>query len=100
MLFRSEEGGKVFATKCAPCHGPQLQGSIGPNLTDDFWIHGKGTAAEIAQIVRQGVPDKGMPAWEALLKPEEIQQVAVYVAAAKGSNPPNPKPPQGNKVGN
>lgn len=95
-----EEGSKVYATKCAPCHGPQLQGSIGPNLTDEFWIHGKGTAAEIADLVRKGVTDKGMPAWEALLKPEEVQQVAVYVASMKGSNPPNPKAPQGNKVGN
>lgn len=93
-------GKTVFGEKCAACHGAELQGVIGPNLTDEFWIHGKGTLSDIAGVVRQGVLDKGMPAWEGLLKPDELKAVVVFIASKKGSNPANPKGPQGDKVGN
>lgn len=96
-----EEGRAIFGAKCAACHGPQLQGLIGPNLVDDFWIHGKGKLADIVSVIRKGVLDKGMPSWEGQLKDNEIKAVTVFVASQKGSNPPNPKAPQGEKgVGN
>lgn len=94
------KGKEVFDAKCAVCHGMKLEGTIGPNLTDEYWIHGQGSLADIAKVVRVGVLDKGMPAWDTQLKPDEIQAVTVYVANAKGANPPNAKAPQGNKVGN
>ncbi|HEX7927146.1 MAG TPA: cbb3-type cytochrome c oxidase N-terminal domain-containing protein [bacterium] len=87
-------GKEVFTANCAPCHGPQGQGIIGPNLTDNFWIHGN-TYDAIVSTITNGVPDKGMIAWKAALNPEKIGQVAAYVISIKGSNPPNPKPPQG-----
>ena len=93
-----KEGRVVYAQKCGPCHGDQGQGVIGPNLTDNFWINGKGTEAEIRKVVAKGVGDKGMPAWEALLSREELQDVVLYVVSLKGSNPPNPKAPQGTEV--
>lgn len=89
-----EKGKAVYTGKCASCHGPQGQGSIGPNLTDDHWIHG-GSLADIAKSVSQGVPDKGMPPWKAMLSPEELDSVVVYVKSIKGTQPPNPKAPQG-----
>lgn len=93
------EGGKaVYAAKCAVCHANELQGSIGPNLTDDYWLHGKGTPQEIAGLIRLGVLDKGMPAWEGQLKDAEIRKVAVYIFKQYGTNPPNPKAPQGDKI--
>lgn len=93
-----EEGRAVFAGKCSSCHGPELQGLIGPNLTDEFWIHGKGKLSDISSVIRKGVLDKGMPPWEGMLKDAEIKAVAVFVASRAGSNPPNPKPPQGEKI--
>ena len=93
-----ESGGAVFAGKCAACHGNELQGLIGPNLTDEFWIHGKGTPKDIAAVVRKGVLDKGMPPWEGQLKDDEIRAVTVFIASRAGTKPPNPKPPQGEKV--
>jgi cytochrome c oxidase cbb3-type subunit 3 len=92
------QGKEIFAAKCQACHGPELQGLIGPNLVDDYWIHGKGTLPDIASIIRTGVPDKGMPTWESQLKDDEIRAVAVYVAAQRGTTPPNPKTPQGEKI--
>lgn len=91
-------GATVFNEKCAACHGQELQGIVGPNLTDKYWIHGKGTRVDIVNIIKVGVPDKGMLAWESLLKNEEIIAVAAYVYSKKGSNPPNPKEPQGTPI--
>lgn len=94
------EGQAVFAAKCAVCHGPELQGLIGPNLTDDYWIHGKGKMVDIAKVVRTGVADKGMPGWEGQLPPEEVLDVIAFVKSKHGSNPKNPKAPQGDKIEN
>lgn len=93
-------GKVVFAEKCASCHGPQGQGLIGPNLTDNFWIHGTGTRQDIMKVVTTGVLDKGMPAWGTMMKPEEVLAASAFVYTLRGTNPPNPKPPQGNEVKN
>lgn len=95
------ENGKItFTGKCASCHGDHLQGLIGPNLVDEYWIHGKGKLADIQTVVSQGVPEKGMPSWAAMMKNDEIQSVVVYIGSLKGSKPENPKAPQGEKVVN
>ncbi|HEX7673210.1 MAG TPA: cbb3-type cytochrome c oxidase N-terminal domain-containing protein [Bdellovibrio sp.] len=91
-------GGELFATKCTACHGQQLQGLIGPNLTDDYWLHGQGTRMDIVKTIREGVPDKGMPPWGPSLKREEIYSLAAFILSKHGSNPPGAKPPQGNKA--
>lgn len=93
-----EVGSKVYATTCQACHGADLQGMIGPNLTDKYWIHGKGTRMDVLSLVRKGVPDKGMPAWEEALKKEEVIAVAAYVHSKIGTQPANPKAPQGEPV--
>jgi cytochrome c oxidase cbb3-type subunit III len=87
-------GKGIFAANCAPCHGPQAQGIIGPNLTDKYWLHGN-QFTDIVNTITNGVPDKGMISWKATLNPQKINQVAAFVMSIRGSNPPNPKPPQG-----
>lgn len=89
-------GKAIFNTNCSICHGKQGQGSIGPNLTDDYWLHGSSPQDIVATIIN-GVPRKGMISWKAALLPEEVGQVAAYVISIRGSNPPNPKAPQGIK---
>jgi cytochrome c oxidase cbb3-type subunit 3 len=84
----------TFAVRCMPCHGAEGQGIIGPNLTDDYWIHGR-RPTEILHTITEGVPDKGMVPWKDQLKPEELRMMAAYVLTLAGTNPPNPKPPQG-----
>ena len=85
---------EMFASRCLACHGPQGQGLIGPNLTDDYWLHG-GRPTEILHTITEGVPDKGMVPWKTQLKPEELTMMTAYVLTLAGTNPPNPKPPQG-----
>ena len=91
-------GAAQFNTKCASCHGQQLQGLVGPNLTDKFWIHGNGTRMDIVKVIREGVADKGMPPWGPVLKKDEIYAVAAYILSKKGSNPAGAKEPQGNPI--
>jgi cytochrome c oxidase cbb3-type subunit 3 len=91
-------GKSEFAAKCAACHGNNGQGLIGPNLTDDYWIHGNGTISSILNIANQGVADKGMPTWRGVIDPELLEDVAVYVYSLHGTNPQGAKPPQGEKV--
>jgi cytochrome c oxidase cbb3-type subunit 3 len=91
------EGQKTFKLYCAPCHGEtggSMPGGVGPNLTDDYWIHG-GSMSDIFKTIKYGVPEKGMVSWEAQLNPTQIQQVASYIKSLHGTNPPNAKEPQG-----
>ena len=90
-------GKKVYMVNCFPCHGAAGEGGIGPNLTDDFWIHG-GRPGDIHHVISAGVLDKGMPAWAAVLKPEDVTGAAAFVVSVHGTNPANAKAPQGEKV--
>ena len=74
----AESGQTVYDQNCFPCHGENLEGGIGPSFVDDEWIHG-GQASDIVDIIRNGVAEKGMVAWEGILSPEQINQVAAYV---------------------
>ncbi len=89
-------GKTVFMTTCLACHGAQAQGLVGPNLTDDYWLHG-GKITDIFKTIKYGVPAKGMPTWEKQLSAKQISDVANYVKSLHGTNPPNPKEPQGVK---
>ena len=89
-----EDGKKAYVANCTPCHRADAGGLIGPNLTDKYWLHG-GTLEEIYKTVTYGVLEKGMPPWGKMLKPEQVQEVVAYVATLQGSNPVNPKAPQG-----
>lgn len=89
-----ELGSARFAKSCAACHGEQAQGLIGPNLTDDRWIHG-GAVEQVFQTVVKGWPAKGMPPWGRAIPPQELSALVSYVRSLQGSNPPNAKAPEG-----
>ena len=92
-----EAGRARFTKTCAACHGERAQGLIGPNLTDDRWIHG-GTVEQVFQSVAKGWPAKGMPPWGRALKPEELTALVSYVRSIQGSSPPNARAPEGERV--
>ena len=89
-------GKAIFTANCVACHGDKAQGVVGPNLTDEFWLHG-GKINNVFKTIKYGVPDKGMISWEKTLSPKQIAEVANYIFSLKGSNPANPKAPQGDK---
>jgi len=88
-------GKTLFANNCAACHRADAGGQIGPNLTDDHWILGGGVKNIFHTITNGGRDGKGMIAWKGTLKPKEIQKVASYILSLKGSNPKDPKAPDG-----
>jgi cytochrome c oxidase cbb3-type subunit III len=87
-------GKEIFVKNCTVCHTEKGGGLVGPNLTDDYWIHGGGIKNVFA-VIKEGVPAKGMISWKAQLNPRQIQEVSSFVLSLKGTNPPNPKAPEG-----
>lgn len=88
-------GKKIFETNCVACHRADGGGAIGPNLTDAHWLLGGGIKNVFHTITEGGRDGKGMVAWKGTLKPSEVQLVASYVLSLQGSNPKDPKEPQG-----
>jgi len=88
-----QAGAAVFQARCASCHLERAQGSIGPNLTDDSWIHGS-RLVDIYETVNGGVLAKGMPAWGRQLSPSELRTVVAFVGSVRGTNVPG-KAPEG-----
>jgi cytochrome c oxidase cbb3-type subunit 3 len=89
-----DAGKTIYTDNCAACHGRLGEGGVGPNLTDDYWLHG-GSINNIFKTIKYGVPAKGMKAWQAELSPSQIRQVSSYIKTLYGTNPPNAKEKQG-----
>jgi mono/diheme cytochrome c family protein len=89
-------GRQVFKERCQPCHGPQGQGNLGPNLCDEYWIYGY-SPVDVHTSIDVGKPKTGMIAWNEVLPPEDIKAVAAFVISLRGSNPPLPRYPEGKK---
>jgi cytochrome c oxidase cbb3-type subunit 3 len=92
-----ETGNQLYQKNCAQCHGKLGEGGIGPNMTDDYWLHG-GAFTDIVKSVKYGYPAKGMIPWRGTLNAQQIIQVSSYVTTLRGANPPNAKAPQGDLV--
>lgn len=93
-----EAGKALFMAKaCFACHGMNAEGNaIGPNLTDDYTLHGCDFESTV-KVIKNGVPAKGMTPYEGQLSQKEMEQLATYIGSLKGSNPANAKDPQGEK---
>ena len=89
-------GKALFATNCAPCHGQNAEGKVGPNLTDEYWLHG-GEVNHVYKTIKFGIPSKGMVAWKGKLSGKQILQVSSYILSLQNSKPANAKEPQGEK---
>lgn len=88
-------GKQIFNEKCVACHRADAGGGIGPNLTDEYWITGGDISAVFNTISEGGRPGKGMISWKQDLKPTEMAQVGSYIISLQGTNPPDPKEPEG-----
>ncbi|EHQ27701.1 cbb3-type cytochrome c oxidase N-terminal domain-containing protein [Mucilaginibacter paludis] len=89
-------GQAIFKQTCSPCHGEHGQGVVGPNLTDDYWLHGS-KISDLFKTIKYGVAAKGMPTWEKQLSPKQISDVANYIKSIHDTHPAGAKEPQGVK---
>ncbi|PZX51053.1 cytochrome c oxidase cbb3-type subunit 3 [Algoriphagus ratkowskyi] len=87
-------GKTIYDSNCAACHAADLGGGIGPNLTDQYWLHG-GDIKDVFTVVKYGVIAKGMVPWEDQLSPTEIQDVSSYILSMQGTTPAVAKEAQG-----
>ncbi|HVS96892.1 MAG TPA: cbb3-type cytochrome c oxidase N-terminal domain-containing protein [Puia sp.] len=87
-------GRAVFESTCFACHGKHGEGGVGPNLTDEYWLHG-GSIQDVFRTIKYGWPDKGMKSWKDDYSAGQIAQIASYVKSLAGTHPDNPKAPQG-----
>ena len=92
-----KRGKAVFNLNCASCHLMDGGGSIGPNLTDEYWILGGGIKNVFNTVSNGGRDGKGMVAWNKTLKAEDIAKVASYVISLQGTTPAKAKAPEGEK---
>ena len=91
------KGQEIFISLCAACHLDHGGGnavSVGPNLTDEYWLHG-GSITDIFKTIKYGVPEKGMISWRSQIRPSDMHKVASFVFSLKGTNPPDAKEAQG-----
>ena len=88
-----EAGHALFMNRCVTCHGPNAAGINGPNLTDNFWLHG-GDAKSIYMTISGGYPKLGMPEWRAVLEDPQIQTLVAFVLSLRNTNVTG-RPPQG-----
>ncbi len=80
-----ERGKAVFQSTCLACHAALGQGLVGPNLTDNAWLHG-GRPTDILAVVADGVIAKGMPAWQPALGAQKVRDVTAFLLTIKGQN--------------
>ncbi len=71
------KGKELYDGTCMVCHMADGEGSVGPNLTDKYWIYG-GTPGDMFTTVSKGRPN-GMPAHESKFNEKQIQQIISYV---------------------
>jgi cytochrome c oxidase cbb3-type subunit 3 len=88
-------GGAIFAANCALCHKPDGSGQVGPNMTDDAYIHIK-AIDDIPRFIRSGSTNGAMPSF-ARMAPNDIVRAATYVASLRGQNLPG-KAAEGVKI--
>lgn len=87
-------GLRLYEANCVACHLKDGGGSVGPNFTDNYWLHG-GTLNDIYATIKHGYPDKGMQAWGGQFTPKEISYLASYVKSFVGTKPATAKEQQG-----
>jgi cytochrome c oxidase cbb3-type subunit III len=91
-----EKGKNVFTNNpCGSCHRSDGGGNtIGPNLTDEYWIHG-GDVKNIFNTIKNGAVEKGMPAWGKAMSKQDLRNLTFYIMSLQGTHPPDAKAPQG-----
>jgi mono/diheme cytochrome c family protein len=89
-----ELGQSTYTGLCSACHGANGEGGQGPNLSDDYWLHGS-DMRQILTSIREGYPQKGMAMWKGSYTPEQIHGLAVFVVQLKGNPMGTQKAPEG-----
>ncbi|MEO1855968.1 MAG: c-type cytochrome [Rubritalea sp.] len=79
ILHASPERGEIiYKQMCFTCHGPNLEGGIGPSLNDDYWQHGSSPQA-ILDTINNGAPGTEMIAYKDVYPAEDITALRDFI---------------------
>ncbi len=88
-------GRQIYNNVCAVCHLVDGGGLVGPNLTDNYWVHGN-TIEDLYRVVTEGIIEKGMIPYRDQLSPRQRIEVSSFILERLvGTTPAKPKEPEG-----
>ena len=91
------EGWRQYSVHCARCHGQDLlPNPVAANLLTSLGPGGPiSSEGEFFQVVSEGRPERGMPAFKSILSPEQIRAIYAYAQgrAEKRIPPGRPQRP-------
>jgi len=90
------DGEAIFKANCSACHLDNGGGSVGPNLTDKYWING-GDFGSVYQTINDGVQEKGMAAWGNILTSDQVLKVSSYVETLRNTDVEGGKQAEGDE---
>jgi aldose sugar dehydrogenase len=76
--FRMGKIADVYKQHCASCHGDRMQGGMAPSMQDDEWLVG-GDDESLSTVIRDGIADRGMPAWGTMFSENEIRAIVIFI---------------------
>jgi cytochrome c551/c552 len=80
-----ERGQEIYSQICVTCHGPDLDGGIGPSLVDAYWKHGD-TSEAIMRSITKGITGTEMIAYEYVYSEEDRQAVTDFILDKQEGN--------------
>ena len=80
--WRTGQIADAYAQNCASCHGANMEGGQAPSMLDDVWTYG-GDDETIARIIRNGVPEKGMPPWAEKFSDRDIRAMVIFMSETR-----------------
>lgn len=86
-------GAETYNQFCASCHGNDLTGGTGSNLIDGEWEFGD-ERSEIAENIKNGIVDRGMPPFGSMIDDEQVDQLIDYIQQAEEVESGQPRAPK------
>jgi len=80
-----QRGEEIYSQICVTCHGPNLDGGIGPSLVDAYWKHGD-TSEAIMRSISKGIVGTEMIAYEYVYSEEDRQAVTDFILDKQEGN--------------
>ena len=80
-----ERGQQLYNQVCFNCHGPELDGGIGPSLIDAYWKHGDSPEA-ILQSISKGIAGTEMIAYNLAFSENDLEALRDFILEKQEGN--------------
>ncbi|MGR3809741.1 c-type cytochrome [Jiulongibacter sp. NS-SX5] len=73
---------KNYGIYCGVCHGMNMEAGKPNSLIKKDWKYG-GSKEALIKTITNGIANTQMIAWEGVIKPEEIEELAAFILASQ-----------------